>query len=82
MNRAIKHGALQFGAALAAVVLTLTACSSGGATEAQKQKRDAYEAALKAAGGFPYDAVVKNPTELQNVRKKLIADSDLVMTLS
>lgn len=73
MNRAIKHGVLQAGAALAVVVLTLTACS--GPTSDQKAKRENYESAQKAAP-FPSGVVAKNPTELMNVKEKLIRDSD------
>lgn len=74
MNRAIKHGALQISAALAAVVLTLTACSPDQ-TDDQKVKRENYETAQKAAP-FPTGVVAKNPTELMNVREKLVRDSD------
>ncbi|MDF5756602.1 hypothetical protein [Spongiactinospora sp. TRM90649] len=62
-------------AVTAAVVLALTGCT-GGMTDDQKRKRDAYDAAMKAVGGFPDEAVKQNPTELANARRKLIADSD------
>lgn len=60
--------------ALLAIAVSLTACS-GGTTDDQKLKRDNYESAQKAVP-FPAGVVAKNPTELMNVKEKLIRDSD------
>ncbi len=61
-------------AAIAAVLVLLTGCT-GGPTDDQKQKRENYETAQKAVP-FPAGVVSKNPTELMNVKEKLIRDSD------
>lgn len=56
------------------VLVAATACTSP--TPEQKEKADAYKKALESVGGFPTEGVVKNPTELINVKKKLLRDSD------
>lgn len=61
-------------AVVAIAALVVTGCTSQSAE--QKEKSDAYAAALKGVGGFPSDLVKKNPTELKNVREKLVRDSD------